>query len=127
MDQNQMMLEYLLEMGALQPEQDAIAQKRAIVNQLRQGGQLPGISSTPGGGGGPGVYAQPQIQRAAGPLAALSTLGQQALAAYQNQQANQMQDAYGQRRRDALGALRTRMMPSGNPSSPDPNNAALPY
>lgn len=109
MDQNEMMLEYLMEMGALQPQEEAIAQKRAMVNQLRQGGQLPGISTTPGGNG------QPQIQQAASPMAFLGALGQQGLAAYQGRQADKMQDAYGAARRGALGDLRLRMGMQGQP------------
>jgi len=124
MDQNQMMLEYLMEMGAMQPQQDAIAQKRALVDMLRQqGARPPGVSTTPGGGGGRGVYDQPQIQQAASPLANLAPVAQQGLATYQDQQANQMQDQYGAQRRAALAALQARMRPPGT----DTGVGAAPY
>ena len=99
MDQNQMMLEYLMEMGAMQPEQEAIARKQAMVNQLRQAGQMPGMR------------AHGRINTAAHPLEMLGAMANQGVGEYQNRQANQMQDQYGARRRAALGGLQARMQP----------------
>ena len=115
MDQNQMMLQYLMEMGALQPEAEEVQRQRALVQQLRQGGQMPGMRQVG------------RVAVAANPLEFLNSVGNTGLAEFRNQSANQAADAYGQRRRDVLQSLRTRMMPSGNPSFQDPNNAGAAY
>ena len=93
MDQNQMMLEYLMQMGAMQPEQEAIGRQREMANQLRQGGQTPGMR-----GNG-------RMQHAANPLEFLSAVGSNYGALQKDKQANTMQDAYKQKRMGALGDL----------------------
>lgn len=103
MDQNQMMLDYLMQMGELAPEQEAIMRKRAMVDQLRQGG-----GRTPQMRGGAGGF-----QTAANPLEFLGQIGHQGLAQMREGEANKQQDAYGVARRQKLQDLRTRMMPSG--------------
>jgi len=103
MDQNQMMMEYLMQMAEMQPEQQAIARKQAMVDQLRAG-----AANTPqmrGGGRG--------FTTAANPLEFLNNVAQTGLAKQGENQAAAMQDAYGAKRRSNLQDLRTKMMPSG--------------
>jgi hypothetical protein len=108
MDQNQMMLDYLMQMGDLAPEQEAILRKRAMVDQLRQGG-----GRTPqmrGGGSG--------FQTAAHPLEFLSQVAHQGLGQMREGEANTQQDAYGAARRQKLKDLQARMYPP-QPEQPE--------
>ena len=103
MDQNQMMMEYLMQTAEMQPEQQAIARKQAMVDQLRAG-----AANTPqmrGGGRG--------FTTAANPLEFLNNVAQTGLAKQGENQAAAMQDAYGAKRRSNLADLRVKMMPGG--------------
>jgi len=95
MDQNQMMLDYLLEMGAMQPEQEELARKRATVDALR------GMSTR-----SPDMRGNGRVQVAANPLEFLN----QGLQGYAAKQMGGETDAAGramkQRRLDSLGKLR---------------------
>ena len=112
---DQALMDYLLEIGAMQPQQEQLAQKRALVNQLRQGGRTPGMRASPG------------MVHAANPLEFLGALAHQGVGQFKEGQADQMQDQYGRERRAALRSLRTKMMPSGNPSTQNPDDATAPY
>jgi len=104
MDQNQMMMEYLMQMAEMQPEQQAIARKQAMVDQLRAGAaNAPQMRSTSGRG----------FTTAANPLEFLNNVAQTGLAKRGENEAAAMQDAYGVKRRSNLQDLRTKMMPSG--------------
>ncbi len=100
MDQNQMMMDYLLEMGAMQPEQEELARKRATVDALR------GMSQQ-----SPGMRGNGRMQIAANPLEFLN----QGLQGYAAKQMGGEADATGkalkQRRLDSLGAMRKQWMP----------------
>ena len=112
---DQQLLDYLLEIGAMQPQQEQLARKRALVDQLRQGGRTPGMRQAPG------------MVQAAHPLEFLGALAHQGVGQYKEGQADQMQDQYGRDRRAALRSLRTKMMPSGNPSTQNPDDASAAY
>tara|TARA_R110000868_G_C10890886_1_gene763582 strand:- start:1224 stop:1586 length:363 start_codon:yes stop_codon:yes gene_type:complete len=115
MDQNEMMLDYLMQMGEMQPQQQAIQRKQGLVDRLRQGGsQMPGMR-----GGGHG------FQTAANPLEFLAPVAQSYLAQKGEGELGQMSDAYGRDRRGALAALRTKRMPNGpGPLNVDPVTGA---
>lgn len=99
MDQNQMMLEYLMQMGELQPEQAAIARKQALVDQLRQGGATPGMRGNS------------RLQTAANPLEFLNSVGSNYLAQKGTNEIGTMSDKYGATRRQKLKDLNARMFP----------------
>lgn len=94
MDQNQMMLDYLMEMGQLQPQQEAITRQRALVDRLREQGQTPGMRQAG------------RLVTAANPLEFLGAAGSNYMAGQKEQEANTMQDQYKQKRMDALGRMR---------------------
>ena len=99
-DQDQMMLDYLMEMGALQPQQDALTHQRGMANQLRQqGAQAPGMRDSG------------RMMHAAHPLEFLSQMANTGAGVYKDQQANQMQDKLGADKRAALAGMRARMQP----------------
>ena len=115
-NQNEMMLDYLMQMGEMQPQQQAIQRKQGLVDRLRHdGSQMPGMR----GGGGHG------FQTAANPLEFLAPVAQSYLAQKGEGEVAQMSDAYGRDRRGALAALRTKRMPNGpGPSVVDPVTGA---
>jgi hypothetical protein len=92
-----MMLDYLMEMGAMQPQQDAITQQRAMAQQLR------------GNAGTPGMRDSGKMVHAAHPLEFLSQMANTGVGIYKDQQANQMQTQLGTDKRSALGRARDRM------------------
>lgn len=96
MDQNQMMLDYLLKMGELQPEQEAVTRQRSMVSRLREQGQQPGMRQAG------------RLVTAANPLEFLAAAGSNYMAGKREQEADTMQDEYKQKRLDALGDLRKR-------------------
>src|SRR6188474_3194717 len=107
---NAAILDYLMGQSARQPEQDAIERKKALVAQLRKGGeQMPTGSTTPGGGTGPGIYGQPQIYQAPHAMEFVGQLAKQGAGAYMDQQATEMQDKLGQGMRDDLYAARNKV------------------
>ena len=113
MDQNQMMLDYLLKMGELQPEQEEMMRQRSMVDTLRQRGmQMPEMR-----GGGRG------FQTAANPLEFLSTVASSAAAKYKEKDADQAAKDYKAKRLGAIGTLRDSTY--GAPGATPPG-AALP-
>lgn len=95
-----LMLDYLMEMGTLQPQQDKIAQQQAMVNQLRQGGMQ-----------SPGMRQAGRLQMAANPLEFLGQLGQAGAGAFGQQDVQAAQEAYKQQRMDALARVRQGQQP----------------
>lgn len=94
--QDQAMLDYLLEMGALEGDQQGIDRQRLTAKMLR------GASPTPEGRQAGRVYT------AANPLEHVaSTLGQ-GLASYTEGQANTAADVLKKKRMGALGSMRDR-------------------
>jgi hypothetical protein len=110
MDQNEMMLEYLMQMGEMQPEQAAIQRQQALVEQLRGGGRMPEMRSSG------------RMMHAANPLEFLNSVGSNYLAKKGQTKMQGMEDAYGKKRRGALGDLRGRMGGGGQQ-----NTAVFPY
>lgn len=96
MDQNQMMLEYLMSMGALQPEQDDIARQRQMADQLRQGAQTPQMRQSG------------RVNVAANPLEFLASVGSGYGAQQMDKQADAANKAYRGKRMDQLGRMRDR-------------------
>jgi hypothetical protein len=115
MDQNEMMLEYLMQMGEMQPEQQAIERQRALVAQMRQGGQMPGMRDSG------------RMIHAAHPLEFLGSLGSNFMAQQGQGKMEGMEDAYGKRRRGALGDLRGRMGSGGQRIPGTPMTPYDPY
>ncbi len=115
MDQDQMMLDYLMEMGALQPEQEAIMRQREMANQLRQGAQMPGMRQTG------------RVAVAANPLEFLSSVGSGYGAIKQDQQADAAAKAYKDKRMGALEGLRGRMSPQRQTGIVPPAGGGSPY
>ena len=111
MDQDRMMLEYLMEMGAMAPEQEGINRQRAMVEQLRQRGGMPGMRDSG------------RMVHAANPLEFLSSVANTGLGEYKNRQADAAQDAYGAKRRAALAALQQRM--AGTPTMGQPPQPSI--
>jgi hypothetical protein len=128
---NAAILDYLMGQSARQPEQDAIERKKAVVAQLRKGGeQMPGGSTTPGMAAGSGIYGQPQIYQAPHAMEFVGQLAKQGAGAYMDQQATEMQDALGQGMRDDLYAARNKVAggsPMGQPNvGPQPGPEDMP-
>jgi hypothetical protein len=118
MDQNQMMMDYLLEMGAMQPEQEQLARQRALVDQMR------GMSQR-----SPEMRGNSNVQVAANPLEFLNQ-GLQSYAAKQmGGRADTAEAAYKRRRLEALGGMRKQWMPpkTGTPGIVPPTGGGSPY
>jgi hypothetical protein len=68
-EQDQMMLEYLMGVGAAVPEQQAIDRQRMMLSRLRQQTQIPQGDYTQTGAGTPAIYVRPHaLQNLAGVL-----------------------------------------------------------
>jgi hypothetical protein len=112
MDQNQMMMEYLLEMGAMQPEQAELAKKQALVDALRQRSMQ-----------GPESRNAGRSVVAANPLEFLNQ-GLQGYAARKGQETSDMaMRDMSARRMKALEDMRQRMMPTTGMAPPVPGVA----
>jgi hypothetical protein len=96
--QDDMLLQYLMEMGAMQPEQENIARKRMMVDALRQQSQVPQGVTNQGGRG---------YQPARSPLESIvaPAMGQ-GLASYQEGGANAASQALKMQRMQALQRMR---------------------
>lgn len=88
---DQVMLEHLLEMGALTPEQQAIERQRKMAEQLRAGGAMPEMRQAG------------RVSVAAHPLEALNAGLSGALGAYQGGLADRRAGALDKARTDAFG------------------------
>jgi hypothetical protein len=99
MDQQQMMLEYLLGLGELQPQQDEMAHQRERVGQLRGMGAMPGMRQAG------------RVSVAANPLEFLGAVGAQGAATLGDKDLMAQQAKYGGDRRALLAGLRNKMMP----------------
>ncbi len=102
-DRDQMLMEYLMQQGAAQPEQQKIAQQRATANLLRQGGmQAPGMRSSRASTGG-------TMDTAPHPLEMLGQLAQAGAGAYTGMQADAASQAAQALQGQQLADLRKRM------------------
>jgi hypothetical protein len=95
-NQDQLMLDYLTTMGGLQPQHAEIARKRALVEQLRKGGQM-GQMRNAG-----------RMQVAQHPLEMLGALANTGVGAYKAQQADEDQAALTRKSDQAFADLRER-------------------
>jgi hypothetical protein len=96
-DRDDVMLDYLMEMGTMKPQADKIAQQQAMVQALRQNAQMP---EAPNMGG--------RLHPASNPMAMLGSIANAGAGAYAQQQANTMGDQYSADRMAALGRVRQR-------------------
>jgi hypothetical protein len=91
------MLEYLMSIGALQPEQENIARKQAMISQLRQQGRLPEMRQAG------------RLVVASNPFETLGSVLHQGLGQYEQGNMEKMQDEYGNKRRGLMTDLQARM------------------
>jgi hypothetical protein len=95
--QDDLMLEYLLEMGALSPQEAEIARQRKMVEGLREMSQVPTEARNAG-----------RLMVARSPLEMLAPAVGQFAASYKEGQANKMNDSYKQARLGAFDRLRSK-------------------
>jgi len=103
------MLDYLMEMGSLQPQGDKIAQQQAMVQALRQNSQMP---DAPNMGG--------RLHPASNPMAMLGAIANSGGAAYAQQNADTMRDQYKTDRMAALARVRANQAAQPQPGVPQP-------
>ena len=114
MDDN-MLFEYLLQQGAMRPEEEQMLRRQGVLDALRQGGMQ-----------------APQAQQAGRAIVApswtqgLAQLGSAAAAKYGQKKLDTQYSDYNKRRADGLNALRTRMSPPAVPGAP-PMEEELPF
>lgn len=132
-----MMYDYLLEMGAMRPEEQQLARKQAMVDALRQGAMDPMRGQMAGR-----VYVAPGIGEAIAKMGTAYMAGQQQKGvdtAYSNPNYNpampqsaENMPGLNQRRARSLQQMRDRMMlrrnptPAGNPISAGMSDNTLP-
>jgi hypothetical protein len=95
--QDKAMMDLYSRISGLQPQQQEIARKKAMIGQLRQGAAMPGMRQAG------------RVQQAANPLEFLSSLGHAGAAAYQGQQQQGLEDQYSKDRANEFGAFRKTM------------------
>lgn len=93
------MLEYLLEMGALTPQQAEVARQRKMVEELRGMSSMDPVRETRNAG---------RLQVARSPLEMLAPAIGQGLASYKEKGANKADDSYKQARLGAFDRLRSK-------------------
>jgi hypothetical protein len=120
-EQDNLLLEYLMEMGALQPEQQGLDRQRMMVEALRGQSQIPQGTLNPGG----------RLRPAQSPLAMIAPLIGQGVAGYQERGINQSEKALKTQRTDALGRLRSKLgggaQTAAFPQQPMPGEDTQPY
>lgn len=110
--QDDLMLEYLLEMGALSPEQEEIARQRSMVDQLRSAPQ-------------PGMRNAGRAVVAANPLEHIAGVVGQGLASYKENKANAAGKGLQDKRLQGIARMRQRM--GQGAASPATQTAYDPY
>lgn len=118
------MMEYLLELGSLTPQQEAAMRQQKQVDMLREGA------------GTPGMRQAGRMVQAANPLEFLNSMARTGAAEYTQRGADAAMDQYGAARRGALdsmlGKRNARLYPpqtntrAGTPVVP-PTGGASPY
>lgn len=98
--QDELLMEYLLEMGALQPEEQQLGRQRSMIDALRQQSQVPTATMNAGGRG---------YQPARSPLEMLAPAIGQGLASYKERGVDTAAKALKDRRIGALGNIRSRV------------------
>jgi hypothetical protein len=113
---DQDLMDYLLELGALTPQQEQAMRQQKQVELLRQGSGVPDMRQAG------------RVSVAANPLEFLNSAARTGAAEYKQGQANQTMDAYGAARRKALEGLQQRrdarsMPPGATPGIVPPNGS----
>lgn len=90
------MMDYLLELGSLTPQQEAALRQQKKVDLLREGSAMPGMRQAG------------RMVQAANPLEFLNSVARTGAAEYKQRGADAAMDSYGQARRGALGSLLNR-------------------
>lgn len=110
-DQEQALLDYYMQIGALDPQKQKADRMLAQAKMLREQGMQQ-----------PGMQAAGRVHVAANPLQFLNTALQSGLGTYGQQQGEAAMDEYGRQRRDVLGRTRPAMTnrPGATPSAEDP-------
>jgi hypothetical protein len=111
--QDDMLLQYLMEMGALKPQEMEIARQRQMVDALRGQSQVPTGALNQGGRG---------FTPARSPLETLAPVMGQIGASLKERDANKMQGDYQTQR---SGILRNMLARGKKPGSPDAGPLAL--
>jgi hypothetical protein len=93
-DQESMMLDYLMNQGGINQQQQSMQRKQQMIELLRKSTQMPEGSMTQTGQGTPSLYVRPN------PLQNLASIAGQGLAGYQQGQLGLDQDALGQKSQD---------------------------
>jgi phenylpropionate dioxygenase-like ring-hydroxylating dioxygenase large terminal subunit len=109
MNSDDLMFEYLLQMGAMQPEQSELKRKQAMVDALRQSALTPQQGQMIGK-----HYVAPGIGNA------ISQMGQAYLAKQQQGNVDAAMQGLNQRQREMLEELRRRRMQSAQQAAPTP-------
>ncbi len=104
-DSDMMMYDYLLQMGAMRPEEQQLARKQAMVDALRQGSMEPMRGQMAGR-----VYVAPGIGEA------IAKMGTAYMAGQQQQGVDASMAGMNTRRADELRKMRERMMQRRNPT-----------
>jgi hypothetical protein len=107
--QEQAMLEYLMGMGSMNPEREAIARKQAQMAELRKSSQAPQGGYTEGTASSPGIGSLPSIYVAPHPLQNIASIAGQGLAGYGQAQGNQQANALSQQSVDKFAEFVKRM------------------
>lgn len=102
--QDQLLMEYLMQIGALQPQQADIGRQRAMVEQLRGASQVP-----------TDVRQAGRVATARHPLEMLAPAIGQGVASYREQQANTAQDALQRQRQQVMQNIFSRFGGGGVP------------
>jgi hypothetical protein len=93
-DQESMMLDYLMNQGGVNQQQQSMQRKQQMIELLRKSTQMPEGSMTQTGQGTPSLYVRPN------PLQNLASIAGQGLAGYQQGQVMGAQDKLGQDSQD---------------------------
>jgi hypothetical protein len=105
---NDMMYEYLMQMGAMRPEEDQMLRKQAMVDALRQQAMDPMKGQMAGR-----VYVAPGVGEA------IAKMGTAYMAGQQQQGVDASMADMNARRAEELRKMRERMMQRRNPAAAD--------
>ena len=111
---DQAFIDYLMEMGALQPQEQDIARQRAMVEQLRGNAQMPGMRQAG------------RVVQAANPLEFLSSVGSGYMAQQREQGADALAKDLTQKKRIGLEGYRNKVQPKQTGIVP-PAGGGSPY
>ena len=105
--QDEMLMEYLMEQGAMQPEVQDIARRREMIDQLRQQSQVP-----------QGTMNAGRAQVARSPLEMLAPAIGQGIASYKERGVNTASKGLQDKKLGSLRSMQSRMGQRGQPAMP---------